>query len=151
MIAAIGATIVSMVGLANWSVLSDDPAVLMVHVSSLNPVSTDGEYSGMQVAVDNTGDATAEGCSVKAYNRLPFSYVADEASVLGKSEQFDVSPEGGRVTTVSLYLPNMSGEALSGGGVRAPVSLRTECENAESPDHGRIVTAPYPVSSSETP
>jgi len=51
---------------------------------------------------------------VNAYNRLAFSYEADEASVLGESERFDLPPEGGLVTSVSHYLPAMSGEATSG-------------------------------------
>jgi hypothetical protein len=66
-------------------------------------------------------------------------------------EQFEVSPEGGRVVTVRLYLPATGGEALSGGGVRAPVSLRTECENAELPEHGWIIYVPFTVSGSEAP
>ena len=45
-----------------------------------------------------------------------------------------------------LYLPVLSGEALSGGGIRAPVSLRTECENAELPEHGWIIYVPFTVS-----
>jgi hypothetical protein len=150
-VVVIVATVIPIVGLASWGVPSDDPALLMVHVSSLNPESADGEYSGVRVAVDNAGGATAQACTIKAYNRLPFSYEADEASVLGRSEQFDLSPEGGRVTTVSLYLPAMSGEAWSGGGIRAPVSLCTECQNAESPDHGWIMAVPFTVSGSEAP
>ena len=88
---------------------------------------------------------------MNAYNRPPFSYEADEASVLGESERFDLPPEGGLVTSVSLYLPAMSGEATSGGGVRVPVSLRTECENAESPEHSWIITVPSSVLGSEAP
>lgn len=150
-IMVIGATIVPVVGLASWGVPSGEPALLMLYVSTLNPVSADGEYSSMRVAVDNAGSTMAEACTVKAYNRLPYSYEADEASVLGKSEQFDLSPEGGHLTTVSLHLPTISGEALSGGGVRAPVSLRTECENAESLDYGRILNLPSTVTGSEAP
>ena len=149
-VVAIGTTVALIVGLPDRGVLYG-PALLMIHVSALAPVSDDGEYSGVRVAVENTGDATAELCTVNAYNRLPYSYEADETSVLGKSERFDLTPEGGRVTTLSLYLPALSGEALSGGGVRAPVSLRTECENAESPDYGRIITVSSPVVGSEAP
>ncbi len=89
-VVAIGATVIPIVGLASWGVPPDGPALLMIHVSALAPVSADGEYSGVRVAVDNSGSATAEACSVNAYN-LPHSYEADETSVLGKSEQFDVS------------------------------------------------------------
>jgi hypothetical protein len=148
-VVAIVATVIPIVWLASWDVPSDDPALLVVYVSSQSPVSADGAYSSVRVAVDNAGDATAEACTVKAYNRLPFTYEVVEAPVLGESEQFDLSARGGRVTTVSLYLPAMSGEALSGGGVSGPVSLRTECENAESPDHGWIMAVPSSVSSSE--
>jgi len=121
----------------------------MIHVSALAPVSAASEYSSVLVAVDNSGSATAEACTVNAYNRLPYSYEADETSVLGKSEQFDVSTEGGRVFTVSLYLQAMSGEARSGEGIRAPGSLRTECENGESPEHGWSISVPFTVSGSE--
>ena len=147
----IGATVIPVVGLASWAAPSDGPALLMIHVSSLNTISADGEYSGVRVAVDNPGHATAEACTVNAYNRLPFSYEADEASVLGESERFDLPPEGGLVTSVSLYLPAMSGEATSEGGVRVPVSLRTECENAESPEQGWIMNVPSSVLGSEAP
>jgi hypothetical protein len=151
LVAVIGATIIPVVGVASWTVPSDGPALLMIYVSPLNSVSADGEYSGVRVAEDNAGDATAEACTVNAYNRFPFSYGTDEASVLGKSERFDLSPEGGHLTTVSLYLSAMRGEALSGGGVRAPVSLRTQCENAESPEQGWIMNVPSTVSRSEAP
>ena len=143
-IVAIGTTVALILGLPDLGVRYG-PALLMIHVSALAPVSDNGEYSGVRVAVENTGDATAEACTVNAYNRLPYSYEADQTSVLGTSERFDLTPEGGRVTTVSLYLPALSGEALSGAGVSAPVSLRTECENAESSEHGRIVTVSSPV------
>ena len=151
LVAVIGATVIPVVGLASWAVPSAGPALLMIHVSALAPVSAASEYSSVLVAVDNSGSATAEACTVNAYNRFPFSYETDEASVLGKSEQFDLSPEGGHLTTVSLYLPAMRGEALSGGGVRAAVSLRTECENAESPEQGWIMNVPSTASSSEAP
>jgi hypothetical protein len=151
LVVTIGATVIPVVGLAGWGVPPDGPALLMIHVSALAPISADGEYTSVLVAVDNPGSATAEACTVNAYNRLPYSYAADETSALGKSEQFDVSPEGGRVFATSLYLPAMGGEALPGGGVRAPVSLHAECENAESPEHGWIMNVPFTMSASEAP
>jgi hypothetical protein len=50
---------------------------------------------------------------------------------------------------VGLNLPILSREALSEGGVRTPVCLRTECENTESPEHGWIMNGPFTVSGSE--
>lgn len=150
LVATIGATVIPIVGLAGWGVPPDGPALVMIHVSALAPISADGEYSSVLVAVDNSGSATAEACTVNTYTRLPYSYAADETSTLGKLERFDVSP-GGRVFTTSLYLPTMGGEALPGGGVRAPVSLRAECENAQSPEQGWIMNVPFTVSGSEAP
>jgi len=57
-VVVIVAIVTPIVELASWGVPSDDPALLMVHVSSLNPVSAGGEYSGVRVAVDNAGRAT---------------------------------------------------------------------------------------------
>jgi hypothetical protein len=98
-------------------------------------------YSDVQVAVNNGGDATAERCSVKAYNHFLFSSGnLDETSALGESERFSLPPQAGRSATVSIYLPYVSGEALFGGGVRSLIFLRAECSNAISnPDSKKIV------------
>jgi hypothetical protein len=123
--------------LINWSGLSHDvPNLLIVHVSNPTPAYEDGTYSEVIASVQNTGYVMAQGCSVKAYNHLLFSQDIDESSVLGSTEQFDLSPQEGLVETVSVYLPSMSGEALLGGGIRAFVAFRFECENADSYDYG---------------
>jgi len=152
-IAALVATVAATVGLAlaESAALSDSPHLQMVYVSGLTFVPAGGAYSDAQVAVNNAGTATAEGCYAKAYNHLLFSEEIDEASALGRSEQFDLSARGGHVATVSVHLADLSGEALLGGGIRAPVFFRTECKNAESSEEGRTVTVPFPVSSPEAP
>ncbi len=124
----------------------------MVRVSfHPTPLSADDTYSGGDVAVNNAGTATAKGCYAKAYNHLLFSEEIDETSELGRSEQFDLSPHGGNVATVSVYRPDISGEALLGGGVRAPIFFRVDCENGESPEEGKTVKVSGPVSGSATP
>lgn len=123
--------------LINFSGLSHDvPNLLIVHVSEPTPAYEDGTYFDVRASVQNTGSVMAQGCSVKAYNHLLFSQDIDESSVLGSTEQFDLSPREGLAETVSVYLPSMSGEALLGGGIRAFVSYRFECENADSFDYG---------------
>jgi hypothetical protein len=123
--------------LINFSGLSHDvPNLLIVHVSEPTPTYEDGAYFDVIASVQNTGYVMAQGCSVKAYNHLLFSQDIDESSVLGSTEQFDLSPQEGLAETVSVYLPSMSGEALLGGGIRAFVAYRFECENADSFDYG---------------
>ena len=85
------------------------------------------------------------------YNHLLFTEEIDETTELGSSEQFDLSPHGGYVPPVSVYLADLSGEALLGGGLRAPVFFRVECENAESPEEGMTVSVSGPASGSVTP
>ena len=148
-VAATMSTVVVMAGLANSAIRPDEPYLQMLHVSRPTSVSAGGTYSYVRVAVDNAGTATAHGCYAKAYNHRLFSNEIDEFSPLGRSEQFNLSPYGGYVATVSVYLPKISGEALLGGGVRAPVSFRVECENAESSDDSKIVVVPSAVSGSE--
>jgi hypothetical protein len=134
-----------------WNLLlaSKAPALQMLGIYGLTAPSAGDPYFNATVAVNNAGTATAEGCYAKAYNHLLFSNEIDEASELGRSEQFDLSPHGGYVATVSVYLPNLSGEALLGGGVRAPVFYRTDCKNAESSDEGRTITVSGLTSGSE--
>lgn len=149
-IAAIVASVVLAVSLINPLISFNEPSLQMIRVDTLVAAS-EGAYYDVGVAVNNAGTATAEGCYAKAYNHLLFSDDIDETSELGRSEQFDLSPDGGHVATVSVYLPDLSGEALLGGGVRAPVSFRTDCKNAESSDEGRTITVRSPLSGSQTP
>ena len=149
-IAAIVASVVLIVSLSNPLISSNEPSLQMISVDTLVAV-TEGAYYAVGVAVNNAGTATAEGCYAKAYNHLLFSDDIDETSELGRSEQFDLSPDGGHVATVRVYLPDLSGEALLGGGVRAPVAFRTDCKNAESSDEGRTITVRSPLSGSQTP
>jgi hypothetical protein len=138
-IAAIIATFV--VGLIDSALRSEEPHLLMISVSfQPTPSSAVGTYFDAEVAVNNASTATAKGCYAKAYNHLVFSEEIDESTELGRSEQFDLSPHGGHVAPVSVYLADLSGEALLGGGLRAPVFFRVECENAESSDEGRTIT-----------
>ena len=126
-------------GLSNLLMASDAPSLQMVRVYGLTAPAGDPSLD-VAVAVNNAGTATAEGCYAKAYNHLLFSEEIDETSELGRSEQFDLPPHSGRVPTVGVDMPNLSGEALLGGGVRAPIFYRTECKNAESSEEGRVVT-----------
>src|SRR3990170_5067601 len=131
-IAAIIATFV--VWLVVSTLRSEEPHLQMVRVSfQPTPSSAGGTYFDVAVAVNNAGTATAKGCYAKAYNHLLFSEEIDETTELGRSEQFDLSPHGGHEAPVSVYLQDLSGEGLFGGGLRAPVFFRVECENAESP------------------
>jgi hypothetical protein len=131
---------------------SEEPHLQMVRVSfQPTPPSAGGTYVVADVTVNNAGTATAKGCYAKAYNHLLFSEEIDESSELGRSEQFDLSPHGGHVAPVSVYLPDLSGEALLGGGLRAPIFLRVECENAESSEEGMTVKVSGPASGSATP
>jgi hypothetical protein len=148
-IAAIIATFV--MWLVVSALRSEEPHLQMIRVSfQPTPLSTDGTYFDMDVAVNNASTATANGCYAKAYNHLLFSEEIDESTELGKSEQFDLPPHGGHVAPVSVYLPDLSGEALLGGGVRAPVFLRVECENAESSEEGKTLKVSGPASGSAT-
>ena len=143
MVAAIVAAIIAtlVVWLVVSALRSEQPHLQMIRVSfPPTPSSAGGEYLDARVAVNNAGTATAKGCYAKAYNHLLFSEEIDETTELGRSEQFDLPPHSGHVPTVSVHLPNLSGEALLGGGVRAPIFYRTECKNAESSDEGRIIT-----------
>ena len=151
--ATIAAIIVSFVGWIVVSALrSEEPHLQMVRVSfPPTPLSTEGTYFEIDIAVNNASSATAKGCSSKAYNHLLFSEEIDESLELGRSEQFDLPPHGGHLAPVSVYLPDLSGEALLGGGVRAPVFFRVECENAQSSEEGKTVKVSGPASSSATP
>ena len=140
--ATIAAIIVSFV---MWLVVSalrsEEPHLQMIRVSfQPTPLSTDGTYFDMDVAVNNASTATAKGCYAKGYNHLLFSEEIDVTSELGRSEQFDLPPHDGHLATMSVYLQGLSGEALLGGGVRAPVFIRVECENAESSEESMTVT-----------
>ena len=113
-------------------------------------LSTNDTYFDIDVAVNNASPATAKGCYAKAYSHLLFSEEIDESMELGTSEQFDLSPHGGDVVPVSVYRAGLSGEALMGGGVRAPVFFRVECENGVSSEDSRTVEVPGPASGSAT-
>jgi hypothetical protein len=145
-IAAIIATVLTL-WLTSSNSLLNGPSLQVVHVSSPSPIYADGTYSDVQVAVNNGGDVTAEGCSVKAYNHLLFSSGnLDESSALGESERFSLPPQGGHSAVVSIYLPYVSGEALLGGGVRGLIFLRAECSNTISnPDSKKIVLSQPPL------
>ena len=150
-VAAIVAAIIA--NFVVWLVVSaprsEEPHLQMVRVSfQPTPPSAGGTYFVADIAVNNAGTATAKGCYSKAYNHLLFSEEIDESSELGRSEQFDLSPHGGHVAPVSVYLQDLSGEALLGGGVRAPIFLRVECENAESSEEGMTVKVSGPASGS---
>ena len=138
-IVALLASVAVWMGLSNLLMASDEPSLQMVRVYGLTAPAGNPSLD-VAVAVNNAGTATAEGCYAKAYNHLLFTAEIDETSELGRSEQFDLPPHSGHVPTVSVHLPNLSGEALLGGGVRAPIFYRTECKNAESSDEGRIIT-----------
>jgi uncharacterized protein YjbJ (UPF0337 family) len=152
--ATMAAILITFVGrLVDTSLRSEEPHLQMVHVSSFQrtPLSTTATYFDIDVAVNNAGTATAKGCYAKAYNHLLFSEEIDETTELGSSEQFDLSAHGGHVAPVSVYLQDLSGEALFGGGLRAPVFFRVECENAESSEEGMTVKVSGPASGSATP
>lgn len=140
--ATIAAIIASFVMVLVGSALSSEqPHLQMIRVSFPPPPSSaGGTYLDAAVAVNNAGTATAKGCYAKAYNHLLFSEDIDESTELGSSEQFDLSPHGGHVPFVSVRLAGLSGEALLGGGVRAPVFFRVECENAESSEESMTIT-----------
>src|ERR671911_768333 len=140
--ATIAAIIISFVGwIVDSALRSEEPHLQMVRVSfPPTPLSTDGTYFDIDIAVNNASTATAKGCYAKGYNHLLFSEEIDVTSELGRSEQFDLPPHDGHVPTVGVDMPNLSGEALLGGGVRAPIFYRTECKNAESSDEGRVIT-----------
>ena len=149
-IAAIIATFV--VWLVVSALRSEEPHLQMVRVSfPPTPLSTDGTYFVADIAVNNASTATAKRCYAKGYNHLLFSEEIDETSELGRSEQFDLPPHGGHVAPVSVYLQDLSEEGLFGGGLRAPVFFRVECENAESPEEGMTVNLSAPASGSATP
>jgi len=149
-VAAIIVTVL-IVWLTSSSGLFDGPSLQRVHVSPPSPVYADGAYSDIQVALNNVGNATAEGCSVKAYDHLLFSSSNPDATlVLGESEQFRLPPQGEHFATVSIYLPYVSGEAFLQGGVRALIFLRTECSNATPiMDSENLVLSGSPLSVSE--
>src|SRR5215204_1448313 len=139
------------IGLVGSALSSEQPHLQMIRVSFLPPPSSaDGTYQDAAVTVNNAGTATAKGCYAKAYNHLLFSEDIDESTELGSSEQFDLSPHGGLVPSVSVRLADLSGEALLGGGVRAPVFFRVECENAESSEESMTVKVSGPASGSAT-
>jgi hypothetical protein len=143
-IAAIIATFV--VWLLVSALPSEQPHLQMIRTSfPPTPLSAGGTYLDANVAVNNAGTATAKGCYAKAYNHLLFSEEIDESTELGRSEQFELSAHGGHVPSVSVYLAGLSGEALLGGGVRAPIFFRVECENAESSEEGMTVKVSDPA------
>jgi hypothetical protein len=149
-IVAIIATLV--VGLVDSALRSEEPHLQMIRVSlPPTPSSAGDAYFDADVAVNNASTATAKGCYAKAFNHLLFSEEIDETTELGRSEQFDLSSHGGHVAPVSVYLADLSGETLLGGGVRAPVFFRVECENADSPEEGMTVKVSGPASGSVTP
>jgi hypothetical protein len=121
--------------LINSSDFPDAPIMKVVSASPLSLPYADNTYSDAQVVVDNGGNVMAEGCSVRAYNARLFAEDPDNTPALGESEQFDLSPQGGYVATVNIYLPDAS-EETSQGGVKAfvhePFTFRAECSNAES-------------------
>ena len=138
-------TIIIVPVLVVWSInlsgLFDGPSLYMLYISPLGSSYADDTYSDVQIAVNNGGNVAAEECSIKVYNHYLFytSSDPDVTSVLGESEHFTLPPEGGRKTTVSIYLPNVSGEALYGGGVKSTIFFRTECDNAESDASSKTV------------
>ena len=107
----------------------------MISASPLSPPYANNTYSDAQIIVDNEDNITAEECFVRAYNARLFSEDPDNTPALGESEWFDLSPRGGYVTTVSIYLPDASEETSQGGVtafVHEPFVFRAECRNAES-------------------
>ncbi len=138
--------------LTSSSGLFDGPSLQRVYVSPPSPVYADGAYSDIQVAVNNIGNVTAEGCSVKAYDHLLLSSSNfEETLVLGESEQFSLPPQGGHFATVSIYLPYVGGEALSQGEeARTLILLRAECSNAiQTMTIKELVLSGSPLSVSE--
>ncbi len=123
-----------------------EPVLEIVYVSKPGPLYSDNTYSDIEVAVNNAGEAMAEGCFARAYDHHLFSTWIAEGSVLGSSERFELAPGEGLVTSVSIYLPDVSGEALLGGGIRSFLIFRLDCENAVSSEE----TVGIRVSSPET-
>src|SRR5215216_3401780 len=115
--ATIAAIIASFVMVLVGSALSSEqPHMQMIRVSFPPPPSSaGGTYLDAAIAVKNAGTATAKRCYAKAYNHLLFSEDIDESTELGSSEQFDLSPHGGLVPSVSVRLADLSGEALLEG------------------------------------
>ncbi len=113
----------------SWTVNSnhmlDAPSVRVVHISSPSSPYADNTYSDVEVSVDNQGNATAEGCLVRAGVSPPSSEDPEDIVMLAESELFDLSPQDGRVVTMSLYLPDASGQKLVFG---------MGCGNANSPE-----------------
>jgi hypothetical protein len=154
--ATIAATIATfVVWLVVSTLRSEEPHLQMVRVSFQPiPPSAGGTYFVADIAVNNAGTATAKGCYAKAYNHLLLSEGSeeiDEITELGRSEQFDLTPYGGHVAPVSVYLQELNGEALLGGGLRAPVFFRVVCEDAESPEEGMTVKVSNSASDTASP
>jgi hypothetical protein len=133
----------------NLSGLYDGPSLYMLYISPLGPVYADGKYSDVRIAVNNGGNVAAEECSIKVYNHYLFytSSEPNESSVLGESERFTLPPQGGRSATVGIYLPDVSGEALFGGGIKSIIFFRTECDNGESDTSSKTILLSRPPSS----
>jgi hypothetical protein len=124
--------------------LAGAPDLRIVDVSGPGSPYAQGSYADVRVAVDNGGAAAARGCAVEGYGHLLFSDEIDESSALGRSERFELGAGEGGVASVGIHLPEVSGEASPGGGVRGPIFLRAECEGAESEEHGEVLVVEAP-------
>jgi hypothetical protein len=124
--------------------LAGAPDLRIVDVSGPGSPYAQGAYADVRVAVDNGGGGAARGCAVEGYGHVLFSDEIDESSALGRSERFDLGAGEGRVASVGIHLPGVSGEASPGGGVRGPIFLRAECEGAESEEYGQVLVVEAP-------
>ena len=104
---------------ASWTInsshLLESASVNIIHVSAPSAPYADNTYSDVEIAVDNQGSATAEGCLVRAVGSPPSSEDPADSVMLAESEPFDLSPRDGRVVTLSIYLPDARGKVVAFG------------------------------------
>lgn len=104
-----------------WTVnsnhLLDTSSVRVIHVSSPSSPYAGNTYSDIEVSVDNQGSTTAEGCRVRVKGTPLSSEDPADAVTLAESERFDLSPQDGRVLTMSIYLPDADGKKIGYGTV----------------------------------
>ncbi len=104
-----------------WTVNSNHllatSSVTVIHVSSPSSPYADNTYSDVEVSVDNQGNTTAEGCRVRAKGTPLSSEDPADVVTLDESERFELSPQDGRVLTMSIYLPDADGKTVGFGVV----------------------------------
>jgi hypothetical protein len=125
-VAAIFAVLIAPVPLLlliNSSGLFDGPDLAIVNLS-LSSSTSGNTYPDVWVAVNNGGNGTAGECLVRAYSADPDDPDSTHA-LLGESEQFDLLPQEGHVTTLGISLPDTT-ESLV---------FVAECKNARSSEY----------------